>query len=1155
MVSVVVGAASIAAKAAAGSAGLGALTQLGLFALTTAAGFVDSLYLFPEMFGDDGEVKPERLQELDLQTAHEGAPFTLAFGRRVKVSGHIMWSGTKVQETRVNSSGKGAGNQSVAVNRTFQDIAVMVNDWWSQRLLRVWANGEVMFGEPERQVRFLDHRMSATESGGDLVVTADTDGPDFRARFEVDDLVWLQDWDDANITGFYVVLSVSTHTPGAGSSMTLAILSGQNISGLSNVQAGNPAAPGRVERADDAVAHEDLYGIKNAPRGFPTETFAIYSQAIDWNEKFSGGDHVRVTNFDAENKDIEDGTTAVSVSASPQRFTSAGTWTRQPVVGQQVVTSGFVSNNGTFTVTAVTSSTFDVAESTTAEGSGTGKVIEGQPSFDQGTLKVEGIDDPGVVMATNTGAITEFSISGTTITRTTGRWPFIPRVGEKIQLLDLGVVPSVATEREITAATATTIDLDAGMPGHGLPAFIVWPANVLYGSSVDLAQAIVAGLGHVAASATDVPNVEINNVDKLRPPDIADSLTYHPGRDDAEPDSIIEAEEGVGEVPGYINRAYFVVKALNLGAFGGGIPQFQALLKRWERETIGSAFNKLFFDAGFATWGGESLDKELLGWSVRGPVSLVEAIGPILIAHDIITQERGEVLWFFPRRDAEVVSIDQDDLGTRSQGERDKDTPITVRMESGVRLPDRVELQYTDAANFYEPGAMPFGARNPAGPERRHVETVNLRGLTAWPWDMKDRATELFRQRHLMQKRVEVSLGPKYIHVLENDVLTLTNPDSGEDHTFRVLEQERKHDFGLVCRGPADEVDSPIVGSQVQSTVPPPPVNLPEALIAGELLDIPAITPGQEDDAGIYICAAPQPNNPWRGAFVYESIDNGQTFERIADLSFPTMMGELVTDLPAGPTGVWHSDGQLRVRLFSESIWGGFQNRTRSEVQQGANWLLVGDEILGFTTANENTDGSWTLSELLRGIRDTKDHTAAGTTAGARVVFLQAFGATGTFVEHRDGVAANGKTRQYKFVPAGGVLSQITAVSHTHRIEVMRPFAPHKAAVERDGSNNVTLTWERRSRELRPVFHPGPNTLVEAQEEFEVHALLSGSVVRRWLVVPNNTGSPFVKKQILYPATGTGSQTADGITPGDPIHWNIWQIGQVGRGNLLDVTL
>ena len=103
--------------------------------------------------------------------------------------------------------------------------------------------------------------------------------------------------------------------------------------------------------------------------------------------------------------------------------------------------------------------------------------------------------------------------------------------------------------------------------------------------------------------------------------------------------------------------------------------------------------------------------------------------------------------------------------------------------------------------------------------------------------------------------------------------------------------------------------------------------------------------------------------------------------------------------------------------------------------------------------------------------------------------------------------------------------------------ENLVPFRPVTIAGTRDGSDNLTITWDRQDRASFPILVIPP-PLSEQTLEFEVD-ILDGATVVRTITVTTETAS--------YTAA---EQTTDGLTPGDPVDVKIYQISAiVGRGN------
>jgi Gene Transfer Agent (GTA)-like protein/putative tail protein len=106
--------------------------------------------------------------------------------------------------------------------------------------------------------------------------------------------------------------------------------------------------------------------------------------------------------------------------------------------------------------------------------------------------------------------------------------------------------------------------------GKGTPR----PATVSYSYTVSLAIAVcqgeIAGIGRIWADGEEVAPDDLN-------------MVVYPGSGDQQPDPVMEAVEGAGQVPAYRGTAYVVMENLALERFGNRVPQFSFEVVRAEQ--------------------------------------------------------------------------------------------------------------------------------------------------------------------------------------------------------------------------------------------------------------------------------------------------------------------------------------------------------------------------------------------------------------------------------------------------------------------------------------------------------------------------------------------------------------------------------------------
>jgi hypothetical protein len=165
------------------------------------------------------------------------------------------------------------------------------------------------------------------------------------------------------------------------------------------------------------------------------------------------------------------------------------------------------------------------------------------------------------------------------------------------------------------------------------------------------------------------------------------------------------------------------------------------------------------------------------------------------------------------------------------------------------------------------------------------------------------------------------------------------------------------------------------------------------------------------------------------------------------------------------------------------------------EVLNGANAILIGDEYLQFATATLNADGSYLLSDLLRGRRGT-DWAVGGHGRGEAVVLANA----AHWVKEPLSAAEIGAKRYFKAITVGGSLMGTTR-SLTYLGRSLMPLAPvHLRGSLGSSPQDWNLNWVRRTR-IGGAWanNVASVALGEENEAYDLEILNSGTVVRSFL--------------------------------------------------------
>ncbi len=183
---------------------------------------------------------------------------------------------------------------------------------------------------------------------------------------------------------------------------------------------------------------------------------------------------------------------------------------------------------------------------------------------------------------------------------------------------------------------------------------------------------------------------------------------------------------------------------------------------------------------------------------------------------------------------------------------------------------------------------------------------------------------------------------------------------------------------------------------------------------------------------------------------------------------------------------VWDEDNTVSIEMAKGSL----ASDSDLDVLNGANAFLLGGEVIQAVNAALESDGSYTLSRLLRGRRltheATDDHAAR-----ERFLVLSADTLLAVDMETED----IGATLYFKAVPLGGSLANAPVVTLAFAGNSLKPAPPTHLTGSREGSpSDWVFSWLRGDR-LGAAWIDGMDIpMTESSESYEVRVLdISGS--------------------------------------------------------------
>lgn len=301
----------------------------------------------------------------------------------------------------------------------------------------------------------------------------------------------------------------------------------------------------------------------------------------------------------------------------------------------------------------------------------------------------------------------------------------------------------------------------------------------------------------------------------------------------------------------------------------------------------------------------------------------------------------------------------------------------------------------------------------------------------------------------------------------------------------------------------------------------------------GFVLDIPLLRDSDSVTTPVvYLAAAPYASGTWPGASFFQAVD-GEYSDEIASVasSSQAAWGYTTDVLDGANPNVWDRGNSVNVKLQVGTLTG--TTEASINAAPSTNLAMIGDELVNFTTATLETDGSYTLSGFKRGRRGTEWATADHT---VRDVFLL----LDTAETEAMGLSEVGTNLSFKAITSGRSESSAFPIAlEPFTGASLKPYAPcHLAAALDSGTGDFALSWVRRTR-VGGAWTSGTSIpLAEASEEYEVE-IMDGATVKR-------TVTGLTSPSYTY---SSASQVADFGAPQTSISFRVYQVSDaVGRG-------
>lgn len=609
---------------------------------------------------------------------------------------------------------------------------------------------------------------------------------------------------------------------------------------------------------------------------------------------------------------------------------------------------------------------------------------------------------------------------------------------------------------------------------------------------------------------------------------VMDEIRFYPGNAIQEPDSFMESHEGVGNVPGYRHITYVVFKDLQLADFGNRIPNFEFELEADSEINVSAVVSEIMAKARIENSSVIGLTDNVRGYAIGRQAPVYSAILPLETAFNFRTTEQRGQIRFIKRSRGMKGTVPLSHMGARVAGSGKPTSPITYRSISEVVMPDQVSIIHRDPSIDYQANTQ-TAFREAGNAINKVIQEIPV---TLEADQARRIADRLLWGARSNKKASGFNLTDRWIRLNPGDMIGV--PVFDEVLPFEITRATRGNN-GLTDYDLAYE-DPEIYNSQAIGTV---------ATITAQSVSLPGVTTfipmdcpllkDENNEAGFYWAATGQ-SDGWRGATIKRSSDDGITYADMSNIALRTPIGDVSGTLGSGPSEVFDTSTVLTVTLTSSKS--SLESISDTLVFNGNNAAWVGPatggtgEIIQFRTATLVATNTYELTGLLRGRLGT-EHAITTHGSGEVFVLLQA----GSLGSSEYGINDWDKLRYFKAVSLLSDETITEASAFTNTGVRAKPLSPTHPKGARDVSNNLTVTWLRRSRFRAPGLGGGVLPLGEVTEAYEID-IYDGATVVRTIEVTAETAS--------YSAA---EQTTDGLTPGNPVTMDIYQISESrGRG-------
>ena len=609
-------------------------------------------------------------------------------------------------------------------------------------------------------------------------------------------------------------------------------------------------------------------------------------------------------------------------------------------------------------------------------------------------------------------------------------------------------------------------------------------------------------------------------------------FTIYDGSYTQDPDPYIQAFEGAANVPAFRGLTYINFHLLPLANFGNHIPSVTVLASR--AKTVEEAIQALCARVGLTTdyidtTGLTNGTDEVTGFKIDSPITARGALEQLGLVYRFDMVESEGKIKFVSFKNTPDYDIPEADLGA---GIDEKTSKLSETRLQPFELPRQINLNYFDPSTTMNYENATIIARREVS-KSSHILDINTGHVLDQSFAGKLAEAEM-RRYWIERDSFEFSLPLKYLFLEPSDIVSL--PADFGDREVKITKINLSPQGLLVLSG----------RKNFQETIPDSPVapdpggwdpTIPSGTVYPASwfpLDLPLLF-NTDDENGFYGLSFFPPSDKQVG--VYRSFDD-DSYSLIGKISKGSVIGKIVSGqlIASVSPNIWDMASEITVELSYDGHE--LSSKTESQVYEGQNSCLIGNEICQFANAVQQSDGRYVLSKFLRGRKGTERY-MTGQTINDRFYLLS----PERYYRFAQDFSLINTGLYYKCLGVDeSSLSTKPKMIFTNTGMAWKCYSPAhlKSASQQNG--DYLFSWYRRARKNAGWNNLEEVPLDESIEKYEIDIIDDSDSVEVILAIKTVTGTT------NYTYT-VASQIADfGYQPTD-FKIVVYQIGdRIGRG-------